>query len=174
MTQSTHNTLLSYNTNIKHAYHVAKLANDLFNDWQEILDLNAADKPLLHVAAVLHDIGISINYYDHPRHSAYLIENARLFGLSHREQIMASLIAGWHHSSSAKHSYNKIYNEFLDDRELANSPQTSPIISTGRKPGYHTNDTCRKNNDHLYEQTSSTTIRNPPTYPPGITIHQET
>ena len=43
------------------------------------------------------------------------MENARLFGLSHREQIMASLIAGWHHSSSAKHSYNKIYNEFLDE-----------------------------------------------------------
>ncbi|MBC8016771.1 MAG: exopolyphosphatase [Sporomusaceae bacterium] len=115
LTQSIHNTLLSYHTNTKHAYHVAKLANDLFNDWHELLDLNVADKPLLHVAAVLHDIGIRINYYDHPRHSAYLVENARLFGLSHREQIMASLIAGWHHSSSAKHSYNKIYNEFLDE-----------------------------------------------------------
>lgn len=113
--QSTHNTLLSYNGNTTHAYHVAKLANNLFDDWQELLNLHADDKMLLHVAAVLHDIGVSINYYDHARHSAYLVENARLFGLSHREQIMASLIAGWHHSSSAKHAFNKIYNEFLDE-----------------------------------------------------------
>ena len=115
LVQSIHNTLLSYNGNTSHAYHVAQLANNLFDDWQQILNLNSDDKMLLHVAAVLHDIGISINYYDHARHSAYLVENARLFGLSHREQIMASLIAGWHHSSSAKHSFNKIYNEFLDE-----------------------------------------------------------
>lgn len=115
LTQSTHNTLLSSHTNTKHAYHVAKIANHLFDDWQKTLGLDASDRLLLQVAAVLHDIGISINYYDHARHSAYLVENARLFGLSHREQIMASLIAGWHHSSSAKHSLNKIYNEFLDE-----------------------------------------------------------
>jgi len=115
LVQSIHNTLLSYNSNTTHAYHVAKLANNLFEDWQQLLNLDPADKMLLHVAAVLHDIGISINYYDHARHSAYLVENARLFGLSHREQIMASLIAGWHHSSSAKHGVNKIYNEFLDE-----------------------------------------------------------
>ena len=115
LVQSIHNTLLTYNVNTTHAYHVAKLADNLFDDWQQILNLNPEDKILLHVAAVLHDIGISINYYDHARHSAYLVENARLFGLSHREQIMASLITGWHHSSSAKHSFNKIYNEFLDE-----------------------------------------------------------
>jgi len=115
LVQSTHNTLLSYNGHVTHAYHVAKLANYLFDDWQQILNLNPDDRILLHVAAILHDIGISINYYDHARHSAYLVENARLFGLSHREQIMTSLIAGWHHSSSAKHAFNKIYNEFLDE-----------------------------------------------------------
>ena len=115
LVQSTHNTLLSYNGNTTHAYHVAQLADSLFDEWQQILNLTNEDKILLHVACVLHDIGISINYYDHARHSAYLVENARLFGLSHREQIMASLIAGWHHSSSAKHAFNKIYNEFLDE-----------------------------------------------------------
>jgi len=115
LVQSIHNTVLSYNGNTTHAYHVAMLANNIFDDWQHILGLNPEDKVLLHVAAVLHDIGICINYYDHARHSAYLVENARLFGLSHREQIMASLIAGWHHSPTAKHAFNKIYNEFLDE-----------------------------------------------------------
>lgn len=115
LVESTHNTLLFYNATRDHAYHVAKLAGDLFADWQEVLNLTPGDKLLLHVAAVLHDIGISINYYDHARHSTYLIENARLFGLSHREQIMTSLIAGWHHGVSSKTSFTKVYNEFLDE-----------------------------------------------------------
>ncbi|GMA99828.1 exopolyphosphatase [Pelosinus sp. IPA-1] len=114
LVHSTHNMLLFYKVNTSHAYHVAKLADQLFNDWQEALDLHPSDKPLLEVAALLHDTGIRVNYYDHARHSAYLIENARLFGLSHREQIMAAIIAGWHHSPSVKYSYNRIYNEFLD------------------------------------------------------------
>jgi exopolyphosphatase/guanosine-5'-triphosphate,3'-diphosphate pyrophosphatase len=114
LTHSTDNMLLFYGGNTNHAHHVAKLANQLFDDWHERLDLSPATRPLLQVAALLHDIGIKVNYYDHARHSAYLIENARLFGLSHREQIMAAVIAGWHHSPSVKYSYNRIYNEFLD------------------------------------------------------------
>jgi exopolyphosphatase/guanosine-5'-triphosphate,3'-diphosphate pyrophosphatase len=114
LTHSTDNMLLFYDVNTNHAHHVAKLANNLFDDWHERLDLSPTTKPLLQVAALLHDIGIKVNYYDHARHSAYLIENARLFGLSHREQIMAAVIAGWHHSPSVKYSYNRIYNEFLD------------------------------------------------------------
>ena len=129
LAQSIHNTLLSYNGNTTHAYHVAKLANNLFDDWQQILNLTADDKILLHVAAVLHDIGTSINYYDHARHSAYLLENARLFGLSHREQIMASLIVGWHHSSSAKHSLNKIYNEFLDESNFQTARKLALLLA---------------------------------------------
>ena len=114
LSHSTENMLLFYSGNTNHAYHVAKLANDLFDDWHEILDLHPNNRVLLQVAALLHDIGIKVNYYDHARHSAYLIENARLFGLTHREQIMAAVIAGWHHSPSVKYSYNRIYNEFLD------------------------------------------------------------
>jgi exopolyphosphatase/guanosine-5'-triphosphate,3'-diphosphate pyrophosphatase len=114
LAHSTENMLLFYSENTTHAYHVTKLANDLFDDWHEILDLHPNNRKLLKVAAILHDIGIKVNYYDHARHSAYLIENARLFGLSHREQIMAAVIAGWHHSPSVKYSYNRIYNEFLD------------------------------------------------------------
>lgn len=127
--QSIRNTLLSYPSNIVHAYHVAKLANDLFDDWQEEFNLNETDKILLQVAAVLHDIGISIHYYDHARHSAYLIQNAPLFGLSHRQQIMASLIASWHHGFSSKTSSNKIYNEILDEENWKTARKLALLLA---------------------------------------------
>lgn len=127
--QSLNNTLLSYPSNIIHAHHVAKLANDLFQDWQEELNLNSSDKILLQVAAVLHDIGISIHYYDHARHSAYLIQNAHLFGLSHRQQIMASLIACWHHGFSSKTTSNKLYNEVLDEENWQTARKLALLLA---------------------------------------------
>jgi exopolyphosphatase/guanosine-5'-triphosphate,3'-diphosphate pyrophosphatase len=111
---SAHNMLLFYNCNIEHAYHVAKLAESLFDQCKDQLELEPRHKTLLKIAALLHDTGVSINYYDHYRHSNYLVENARLFGLSHREQIMTAIITGWHHGPSVRFEHNRIYNEFLD------------------------------------------------------------
>lgn len=114
---STRNMLLFYKGNAGHAYHVAELADTMFEGWQELHKLTPRDRKLLRVASLLHDIGITINYYDHPRHSAYLVENARLFGLSHREQMLTALIAGWHNGPSSKYLRYKLYNEFLDEMD---------------------------------------------------------
>ena len=63
---------------------MAKYALQLFQGWQSLHKLEPARwEPLLETAALLHDIGITINYYNHTRHSGYLIENGKLFGLNH-------------------------------------------------------------------------------------------
>jgi exopolyphosphatase/guanosine-5'-triphosphate,3'-diphosphate pyrophosphatase len=115
---STRNMLLFYKGNTLHAYHVAYLATTMFDGWQELHKMTGRERVLLKVAAFLHDIGITINYYDHARHSAYLVENARLFGLTHREQMLVAAIAGWHHGMNAK-SMRRIYYEFLDEPDWA-------------------------------------------------------
>lgn len=114
---STRNMLLFYKGNIAHAEHVSALAASLFDGLLELHLLGPRDKALLNVAAMLHDIGITINYYDHARHSAYLVENARLFGLTHREQLFAAVIAGWHNGPAAKYVRNKIYTDFLGEAD---------------------------------------------------------
>ncbi len=114
---STNNMLLFYKGNAPHAYHVAELAEAMFDGWQDLHRLDDRDRLLLRVAALLHDIGITINYYDHPRHSAYLVENARLFGLTHREQMLTAVVAGWHEGPTAKYMRNRLYSEFLDDTD---------------------------------------------------------
>ena len=53
-------------------------------------------------AAQLHDVGKIINFYDHSRHSAFMIGHAPLYGLTHREQLIASFIAGFHHGINRK------------------------------------------------------------------------
>ena len=82
LSHSTLNMLRFYKVNEQHALHVTDMAMRLFDGWAPLHHLDARDRKLLYSAAMLHDIGISINYYDHTRHSAYLVENARLFGLT--------------------------------------------------------------------------------------------
>ena len=126
---SARNMLLFYKGNEAHAEHVAKLAETMFDKWQPILRLSGRDRHLLRVAALLHDIGITINYYDHARHSAYLAENARLFGLTHREQMLVAVVAGWHNGPSAKYVRNKIYSEFLDQHNWQTARKLALLLA---------------------------------------------
>lgn len=125
---STRNMLLFYKGTTQHAYHVAYLAIAMFDGWKELHTMTERERVLLKVAAFLHDIGITINYYDHARHSAYLVENARLFGLTHREQLLIAAIVGWHHGVNAK-SMRRIYYEFLDEPDWAIVRKLSLILA---------------------------------------------
>ncbi|KYZ77799.1 exopolyphosphatase [Anaerosporomusa subterranea] len=125
---STDNMLRFYKGDINHCHQVARLALSMFDGWQELHNLDDRSRKLLHVASLLHDIGITINYYDHPRHSAYLVENARLFGLTHREQMLTAVIAGWHNGPT-KFVRNRIYGEFFDEIDWQTAKKLSLILA---------------------------------------------
>ena len=126
---SSMNMLRFYKVNEQHALHVTDIALQLFDGWTALHRLDARDRMLLRSASLLHDIGISINYYDHSRHSAYLVENARLFGLTHREQILTAVVAGWHSNIAGKFMRNRVYSEFLDDTDWAKARKMAIILA---------------------------------------------
>lgn len=112
-----------------HSQKVLRISRKLFTGWKKLHKLSDIDWKILHVAASLHDVGISINYYDHPKHSAYLIENAPLMGLTHREQIMAALVANWHNGISAKYLRNRLYKEFLREKDMLVAKKLALILA---------------------------------------------
>lgn len=84
----------------QHCERVAHLSLSLFDQLAPLHGYGAWERELLGYAAILHDIGISVGYYDHHKHGEYLIHNATLLGFSHREiVIIASLVRnhrkGW-------------------------------------------------------------------------------
>ena len=125
---SSHNMLGFYKGDIPHAYKVADLAEAMFDGWQDLINFGPREKSLLRVAALLHDIGITVNYYDHARHSAYLVENARLFGLTHREQMLTAVIAGWHNGPISRFSRH-IYSLFLDELDWQIATKLSLLVA---------------------------------------------
>jgi exopolyphosphatase/guanosine-5'-triphosphate,3'-diphosphate pyrophosphatase len=81
-----------------HVVHVARLALGLFDDLAAagLHEGDAGERDLLWAAAMLHDIGVSVDYDDHHRHSRYLILNAGLPGWTQREIALIAQIARYH------------------------------------------------------------------------------
>ena len=79
-----------------HAAHTAKLALSLFDQLARRHKLGAEERDCLWAAAQLHDIGTVLDYYDHHRHSFYIIQNSGLGGYSHRETALIALLCLYH------------------------------------------------------------------------------
>ena len=92
------NLAAQYQVDPAHTRHVAALALGLFDELAA-LELHAGDareRELLWAACMLHDIGMSIDYDDHHKHSRYLILNAGLPGFSPVEVAIIAQAARYH------------------------------------------------------------------------------
>ncbi|AOR24072.1 Ppx/GppA phosphatase family protein [Clostridium taeniosporum] len=88
------NGIIEYlNINKVHAEHVFNITSTLFNELKPLHKLGDKYNNILKTATLLHDSGISIDYYHHHKHSFYVILNSNINGLSHRELFMSAAIA---------------------------------------------------------------------------------
>jgi len=89
-----------------HATQVTRLALQLFDDLAPLHNLPASARPLLEVAALLHDVGNAVSYQKHHRHSYYLIVNAEIPGLRERERELVARVARYHRRSAPDPSHS--------------------------------------------------------------------
>lgn len=90
--------------NLAHRYnyeplHVAKvrdLSLALFDQLTPLHGYGIWERELLSYGATLHDIGVTVDYYDHHKHSAYLVQNSSLPGFTHREIVMLTMMVRYH------------------------------------------------------------------------------
>jgi exopolyphosphatase/guanosine-5'-triphosphate,3'-diphosphate pyrophosphatase len=92
------NLAAQYQFDNQHTEHVAALALGMFDELAG-LGLHAGDpreRELLWAACMLHDIGMSIDYDDHHKHSRYLILNGALPGFEPVETAIVAQAARYH------------------------------------------------------------------------------
>ncbi len=92
----------SYCNLMPHCEKVYELAYSLYEQLNSFIPFDRSTKRILKAAALLHDSGVSINFYNHHKHSFYLILNSRLNGLSHREILLAAYVAALHRKDGFK------------------------------------------------------------------------
>jgi exopolyphosphatase/guanosine-5'-triphosphate,3'-diphosphate pyrophosphatase len=116
------NLALRYEDDMEHASHVAALSLQLLDGLRVagLADvLNGVDRELLWAACMLHDIGTTVDYDDHHKHSRYLILNGGLPGYSPRELELIALIARYHRKGEPDASELGPLARKKDDQRLA-------------------------------------------------------
>ena len=95
------NGIIDYlNINRKHAEDVFNMTSMLYNNLKSLHKLGTSYDNVLKTATLLHDSGISIDYYHHYKHSFYVILHSNINGLSHRELIVSAAIASVHNNKN--------------------------------------------------------------------------
>jgi exopolyphosphatase / guanosine-5'-triphosphate,3'-diphosphate pyrophosphatase len=87
-----------YGVDAAHTEHVAALALGMFDELAALglHDGDPRERELLWAACMLHDIGMSIDYDDHHKHSRYLILNGGLPGFTPVETAIIAQSARYH------------------------------------------------------------------------------
>lgn len=95
---SVENLAAQYRVDPAHTDHVARLTLQMFDELAALRlhDGDPVERELVWAAAMLHDVGMAIDYDDHHKHSRYLILNGALPGFDPRELVLISEIVRYH------------------------------------------------------------------------------
>jgi exopolyphosphatase/guanosine-5'-triphosphate,3'-diphosphate pyrophosphatase len=98
------NLAVQYEADMTHTEHVARLSLQLFDSLAALGRFTPAEaeRELLWAAAMLHDVGMTISYDDHHKHSRYLIMGADLPGFDPRERALIAQITRYHRKGMPK------------------------------------------------------------------------
>ena len=101
---SVRNLAVQYESDLVHVEHVATLALQMFDSLLEagLIEPEEGERELLWAAAMLHDVGMTISYDDHHKHSRYLIVSAGLPGFDPRERALIAQISRYHRKGAPK------------------------------------------------------------------------
>ncbi|MBV9085798.1 MAG: HD domain-containing protein, partial [Acidobacteriaceae bacterium] len=96
-----------YGVALKHARHVAALAQQLFDVLQPVHKLAPETGKLLESSAYLHDIGHYVSDTGHHKHSAYLVANSDMPGFTVKERLTIAALCRFHRKMmpQARHSH---------------------------------------------------------------------
>ncbi len=79
-----------------HAQHVRVLARKLFSGLRGVHTLAERDLLLLQVAALVHEVGITVRPNRHHRHAYYLISASPMVGLNASEKRIVAMVVRYH------------------------------------------------------------------------------
>ena len=111
------NALGLFQENVEHANNVSKLSLLMFEQLRQLHKLPNSYMRIIKTAATLHDIGATIKYHDHHKHSFYLILNSNIYGLTHREHLMSAFVALAHRKDDVKKECQR-YSDMINSDDL--------------------------------------------------------
>lgn len=99
-----------------YAVQVCETCTSLFAQLKKYHNLGDHAELMLMVAALLHEVGMSIAVASYHKHSMYMIMASDLFGMSKTDLHLVALVARYHRRSAPKPSHTPFVTLTRDDR----------------------------------------------------------
>ncbi len=107
-----------YNCNERHVNQVWNICLQLFRQLRVLHKFPRQYLKILKVAAMLHDSGAAIKYYDYQKHSSYITLNSAIYGISQREIVMAALVVSvYKNDDFTVNEFNR-FKEFITEPDV--------------------------------------------------------
>ena len=143
---STKNIMNIYGINQTHAKHIWEITLQIYQQLGSDLGIEQNCYDILKTAAMLHDIGINVSYYDHHKHTFYEMLNCQLYGLKHKELIMSAYIAALHRDSELNMA--SAYRSMLSDDDMMTVRKLGVLLRIAESLD-------RRQNGNVYKITST-------------------
>ncbi len=82
-----------YGCNLQHTEQVVNLSVQLFKQLRVLHKFPRQYLKILKVASYLYDAGKRVSFYNFEKHSGYMVLNTPIYGITHRDLVMASFVA---------------------------------------------------------------------------------
>ena len=112
----------------KHNEQVYNLSMLLFKQLRVLHKLPRGYVKVLRVASYMHDVGKRISYHKHASHSFEVVLNSEIYGLTHRELILASFVASLHSGGDIKMSDWARYTGILTVEDIDATKKLGVIL----------------------------------------------
>ncbi len=114
--------------NVPHAVQTFNLCVQLFKQLRVLHKFPRQYVKVLRVCAMLHDIGKAFKFYNHPKHTSYMILNSNIKGLSHRDLVLASLVTAINDKEEVNYADWAKYNGILSTEDVEAVKKLSVIL----------------------------------------------
>lgn len=117
-----------FDINIGHAEHVYNISIQLFKQLKVLHKMPRAYVRVLKIAALLHDSGMRIKFYNHQLHSQYIILNSNLYGVPHKDIVLASFVAVGHRNMDFPKEELMKYKDMITSEDIEALRKLSVIL----------------------------------------------
>jgi exopolyphosphatase/guanosine-5'-triphosphate,3'-diphosphate pyrophosphatase len=118
----------SFAFDLDHGREVAETAAELLRVLTGKFESGPSEALALRVAAWMHDIGVTVDLWNHARHSSYLIQNYPIWGLDQREVLLAAMAAYLHEGAGLPSEWKKGFLPIIRPPDLENAVRLGAIL----------------------------------------------
>ena len=117
-----------FDVNIQHAEHVYDLAMQLYRQIRVLHKMPRNCQKILRTAALLSDSGMRIKFYNHKLHSGYIILNSNIYGLTHKEMLMAAIVVQGNQTEAISKEEIIRYRELINETDITYIKQLNVLL----------------------------------------------